>query len=1118
MIEVLEPNGVWSAFSGRNNESDIGPSLPRNTNIIDHTEDPGISMDLVHSSRLSLERFSPFDDFQIPQDGVSSHFNSVHLATPQGPPFSPGIFGTLSARQFSIPRSPTADNNPFIASSFFETSPFFHLQANATVVFKTYNDTTYQWNEERQNQDGILLRRTETQGLVGSLCQYASEILHCASAIHPNSDVPDAGVILESLESLLPSNLDQGDVGSRLVPSTTDVIFNSPFHKAFIYSILNGFAGVQSLPLGSILKMLRSDLRISTRIFRYIQSNSFPCAKSLAENIFKAAIEDGDAQTVSIILEETSHTPNAIDPNEIVCQFQGRDYTPIELAAKFRNLEVVTLLAAQSDVNKTYATKDYEGRGALELAIRKGHRVEPIDLRIVQTILDRGAEIHADLAESVACSGYRDIALFEEFFWRRLPDTHKICFHSTTILEDIVKYMDNRVAASTIRGILTACQQSNCTGCHFEHPRVAACALVQASLKANLELIKLMLNFTPERDLPLAAAVRSGSREAVDILIEHRAGFNCPARPFYVFFDRSEDEHDIYRPCVTTPLAEAIRLKDHSLIRLLEDLGEWFYLNQGGRFEASITAAAETNNIAYMHKLLQRIPSIRGPHLTSALSMAILKQNTEAALLLFDSGVHVYREECAPLSPFGSPITTNNALEFALKMMNKTVVNALLEYDSSMDHSFSSAMADCVLVYAVKWGDIETIADLISMGADVNRGRKKTGLMAAIESKNSIVINFLLENGADPNKAVSDDDGRHRQMRNSNHSLRPIALATNDYEIMRMLVSKGADPANEDAFILVIEHDYVSLNTLLGVFSTIYPEGRKGFGANVLKKAIVMEDDALLQKLFEAKFDVNSFSTFGGFNINDNDTNKYGESVQLATTPLCFGIRQRRSNIIDLVQKLLKAGADADSLGSRYRPIYEMPFFCNTFAPLETALQAAIQTGNKQLVQLLLDKGADVNRLARRGTKRTPLQQACEIGSYKIVELLLERGAEVNDVPALVGGGTALTMAAISGSIKIVLLLLNKNAFVHGPRSRMKGRSPFEAAAEYGRLDVLKTLWDAAFGRGFNSEEIETATSLAKSKGHRGCAEYIGYLALTSYEASSRGISFETSGQGMNFP
>lgn len=953
---------------------------------------------------------------------------------------------------------------------------------------------------------------------MGSLRQYASEILHCRSANYLNSDIPDTEEILESLESLLPSNLNQGDADSRLGPSTTDAIFNSPFHTPLLYSILNGFAGVQSLPLGSILKMLRSDLRISTRIFRYIQSNSFPCAKSLAENLFKAAIEDGDAQTVSIILEETSHTLNAIDPNEIVCQFQGRDYTPIELAAKFRNLEVVTLLAAQSDVNKTYATERYEERGALELAIRKGHSVEPIDIKIVQTILDRGAEIHDDLAGFVARSGYRDIALFEEFFWRRLPDIHKVCFGRSSIIRDIVKYMDNSVATSTIRGILATCQQNNCTGYHFGDPGVAANALVQASLKANLEIIELMLNYTPERDLSLAAAVRSGSREAVDILIEHRASFDCPARACYILFDHSDNGHDIYRSCVTTPLAEAIRLKDHSLIRLLEGLGEWLHLDQEGRFEASITAAAETNNIAYMHKLLQGMPSIRGPHLTYALSMAILKQNTEAALLLFDSGAHVHREERAASSPFGRPMTTNNALEFALEMMNKTVVNALLESDSSIAHSLSWAMADYVLVYAVKWGDIETITDLISMGADVNRGRKKTGLMAAIESKNSIVINFLLENGADPNKAVSDDDGRHRQMRNSNHSLRPIALATNDYEIMRMLVSKGADPANEDAFILVIEHDYVSLNTLLGVFSTIYPEGRKGFGANVLKKAIVMEDDALLQKLFEAKFDVNSFSTFGGFNINDNDTNKYGESVQLATTPLCFGIRQRRSNIIDLVQKLLKAGADADSLGSRYRPIYEMPFFCNTFAPLETALQAAIQTGNKQLVQLLLDKGADVNRLARRGTKRTPLQQACEIGSYKIVELLLERGAEVNDVPALVGGGTALTMAAISGSIKIVLLLLNKNAFVHGPRSRMKGRSPFEAAAEYGRLDVLKTLWDAAFGRGFNSEEIETATSLAKSKGHRGCAEYIGYLALTSYEASSRGISFETSGQGMNFP
>lgn len=72
-----------------------------------------------------------------------------------------------------------------------------------------------------------------------------------------------------------------------------------------------------------------------------------------------------------------------------------------------------------------------------------------------------------------------------------------------------------------------------------------------------------------------------------------------------------------------------------------------------------------------------------------------------------------------------------------------------------------------------------------------------------------------------------------------------------------------------------------------------------------------------------------------------------------------------------------------------------------------------------------MEAGADVQRPARRGLKRTPLQHACEIGSFKIVKLLLEYEADVNEAPADRNGATALQLTAVGGSIKIAELLLS---------------------------------------------------------------------------------------------
>ena len=94
-----------------------------------------------------------------------------------------------------------------------------------------------------------------------------------------------------------------------------------------------------------------------------------------------------------------------------------------------------------------------------------------------------------------------------------------------------------------------------------------------------------------------------------------------------------------------------------------------------------------------------------------------------------------------------------------------------------------------------------------------------------------------------------------------------------------------------------------------------------------------------------------------------------------------------------------------------------------------TALQETSNSPNAgaEMVQLLVERGADVN--AQGGEYYTALQAACDSGSEKVVQLLLEKGADVNAQ----GGhyGTALQAACYSGSEKAVQLLLEKGADVN---------------------------------------------------------------------------------------
>ena len=117
----------------------------------------------------------------------------------------------------------------------------------------------------------------------------------------------------------------------------------------------------------------------------------------------------------------------------------------------------------------------------------------------------------------------------------------------------------------------------------------------------------------------------------------------------------------------------------------------------------------------------------------------------------------------------------------------------------------------------------------------------------------------------------------------------------------------------------------------------------------------------------------------------------------------------------------------------------------------EFPLETACWHGNKEIVELLIENGADVN-YADEGEFRTALMMASHHGHAEIVQLLLKHGADVNAEDDY--NATSLTRAAEEGHLEIVHLLLEYGA---NPNVREeRGKIASELAEESKHFEVAE--------------------------------------------------------------
>jgi ankyrin repeat protein len=123
--------------------------------------------------------------------------------------------------------------------------------------------------------------------------------------------------------------------------------------------------------------------------------------------------------------------------------------------------------------------------------------------------------------------------------------------------------------------------------------------------------------------------------------------------------------------------------------------------------------------------------------------------------------------------------------------------------------------------------------------------------------------------------------------------------------------------------------------------------------------------------------------------------------------------------------------------------ISKRPFLANTWVSTTnyqnaSLLHWAIRLGSRELVKILLDQKADIDRLDYGGN--TPLENACNHGDISMVRLLLSYGASVNLRATRKSsisysadesvGNAPLATAAARGHLDIVRLLIEKGAYI----------------------------------------------------------------------------------------
>ncbi|KAI1379581.1 hypothetical protein F4677DRAFT_409705 [Hypoxylon crocopeplum] len=830
-------------------------------------------------------------------------------------------------------------------------------------------------------------------------------------------------------------------------------IDETKFVFLILRSALNGFAGLCEIEPDHILRFLQRFQSLNWALIHLLKTSRSRAAQSLAESLFPSAIELSDAPLVRGLL-----STGLLDVNNIIIHGFRGVYTPVERAASLGSPDVIkVLLEYNADVNRSYPRKSFGIRTCdpvlefLRSDAFKSGIISDMEA-IIDILLAAGAKVYSSLINRGL--GQTNPSIATRLLERISQDDHPKSIREG-FLESLVFCWDDDKCTELVSRIIRDCKARHNEKCFLVNPNRVDRALAVGASRGSFALVKLLLPYSTETYKVLSCAIRSGRSDLIDLVLEQKPDL----------FPRTiESKADLslywlssgpFTDPIYSPLAEAILAGNEPLIRSLEEAGALAHLD-GWRLQPIITAASEVGNAAYVRKLLSHYPSPTPEELTGAFGYAIRNNDQSLTSELLEAGAAIH----------GSPIDKIDPLVEVIKQRNGPLVRDILSADIQDSRIDFGA--------ALKCGDKSIIMDLINTSPTIllpeDPYREEVPTDDPLGSADKDIFSFVLERRSATREVLT-------------FALR-AAIEKQDIITIQELLRKGGDPSR------LVEFAAKTFPSAVDVLITQITNGIRP----VINESAMPALAAAIRGGPKCIATLDALLQSGLFTL-ERECLFEAEPI---LSPLGLAIRQTK-RVDDpsflVIERLLTAGCNVNSI-AQYTEAKGI--FIG-----QSALLVAIEANNDKLVQLLINRGADVNAEAVLSVKRTPLQRASEVGNLNIVKMLLKYGANVNGKSAARSGGTALQLAAISGSCKIALELLAHGALLHYP-PKVNGRWPLEGAAENGRLDMIELLWRAngetiittlpPHATGFELDCCRRAMRLAEKNLHFACRDLISDL------------------------
>ncbi|KAF2817365.1 ankyrin [Mytilinidion resinicola] len=768
--------------------------------------------------------------------------------------------------------------------------------------------------------------------------------------------------------------------------------------------------------------------------FERLLRSKEPTICALAEAVWEPALNAADENLIRGIISEMS-----FDIGHLILPHH------VERVVSMRNLDLTKLLIR-------YASNNIEQRSKmLASALQEGVSTGQVDLvkllleehkLLIRYALNRFEQCSEMLApallEGIRARQVESVKLLVEenvdLNWRS-----DISYDQQTPLEVAVIYEN----VELVQILLSAGSDVNSVYEPEDRECAFPSALEIAIQNENTVLIELLreagacLNFEGFDGRPrgvLSMAADTGNRSLVEEFLEAGADIDSVDRRGETALTKYVRKEDLNM--VIYLLSLGAKASPPTFLKEEEEDDDDSYL----RPKASLEAAIDTKNDVIIRVLLGSGASCDDPNLFRS---AVATGKIWLVQLLLDKVLDAsVLKECE-----------ENALQTSIECENLEVFRLILGRDTELP---GSCLSEAVEFYDAHVG-YEMVESLLKKGMDVNLADGNfewTPLIRAIDNESLDIVELLLNNNADINKSLRRG------------SPLKVAVFRRNTSLAARLLELGATPFDTKALsAAVLNKDTDTLDILLQAISTRNDvSDKEDLYGLPLRAAINTFNTDLIDFFLKAGGALNRREIYSGLDRHFH--------YELCATPLEFAVRGGNTAVIRM---LLERGANPN-----------IPFDTGYGV---TALVRSILQENLEATKLLLHYRADVNawpcpyhyeEWSNRSGNLTALQTAAKIGSPEMVQTLLDAGADVHG-PLGIRGLTALHLAASEGHLRVAKMLIRAGAatdvdavssglgwrdtrtagfFTKTYRFR-ETRTALELAAEHGRIDMVQLLLNA---------------------------------------------------------